>query len=136
MKKFLILFITIFLILPVVRSGCVISKFEADPGYNKVTLKWTTTTESNLAKFEIHRSNDNQNFSGVGEVQAKGTSKSIKEYTFEDKTVFKTNDNIYYYKLKIIESDGTSGFFNEVVEVRPRISSVRHTWGSIKAMFR
>ena len=99
-------------------------------------LQNITTIESNLKNFEIQRSIDSTNFQKIGIKEAAGNSTEPKEYTYEDKTVFKPTANTYYYRLKLINNDGTFSYFNKVLKVVPQISSVRHTWGSIKAMFR
>ncbi|MCR4437909.1 MAG: hypothetical protein QHJ34_02550 [bacterium] len=117
-------------------GGAVISRFEAEPGLNKVTLRWTTAAESNLKGFEIERGLDGKSFQAIVFVEAAGNSSSPRDYAYEDRTVFKSTGNTYYYRLKLVDFDGSFAYYDKVVSVSPQISSVRHTWGSIKAMFR
>jgi hypothetical protein len=117
-------------------AGALVTEFRAEPGFNKVTLKWHTEAEKNLKGFDIERGLNNQQFEKIGSVDAKpGVGK--KDYLYEDNTVFKTTGRIYYYRLKIVEKDGDGqSNYSQVISVAPTISSARQTWGSIKAMFR
>jgi hypothetical protein len=69
-------------------------------------------------------------FVRVGEKSPAGAG---TEYSFRDKSVFRTTGNFYQYKVSIVSSAGNSEYF---VSVDHSVSSVRRTWGSIKAMFR
>ena len=136
MKKIPLIILLLALFSSFVLAGAIISTFEAEPGFNKVTLKWSTMIESNLKGFEVERSTDSKTFQKVGFVAAAGNSTVKKDYVYEDKTVFKAAATTYYYKLKIVNNDDSFSYFNKVIQVVPQISGVRHTWGSIKAMFR
>lgn len=121
-----------------VLAGTIIVKFDGQPGFNQVTLKWTTQNEINLKGFEIQRSFDTsakKKFTKVDFIQASDVPKSKKEYTYEDKSVFKQLERTFYYRLKIVDKDD-SFVYSKVISVTPTISSARQTWGSIKAMFR
>lgn len=120
----------------VLFGGAVISRFEAEPGLNKVILRWTTAVESNLKGFELERGFDGKTFQFVAFVEAAGSSSTPRDYTYEDRTVFKSSGHVFYYRLKLIDFDGSFVYYDKVVSVTPQISNVRHTWGSIKAMFR
>jgi hypothetical protein len=52
-------------------------------------------------------------------------------YEYIDDAVFRTNDNLYQYRITCVGNGVTYD-----VTVNHRVSSVRRTWGSIKAMFR
>ncbi len=117
-------------------AGAVISRFEAEPGLNKVTLRWTTSVESNLKGFEVERGFDGKSFQFVAFVEAAGNSTTPRDYVYEDRTVFKSTGHVFYYRLKLVDFDGSFVYYDKVVSVTPEISNVRHTWGSIKAMFR
>ena len=121
-----------------VFAGAVIKDFKAEPGTNKVTLKWTASAEIDLKEYQIWRSHDGINFSHIGSQKAEGISSGEKTYTFIDNSVFKPNDRTYYYKLYFVSlSDGSVvEYGGDAAIVSPQISSARQTWGSIKAMFR
>ncbi|MFQ5864991.1 MAG: hypothetical protein ACE5IW_07170 [bacterium] len=130
--------IILFLGLDFLIAGTIILDFHGEPGYNKVTLKWTTQNEINLKGFDVQRALDNKNpkdFRVIGFVKATSEKKDKKKYTYEDKSVFKQFDRTFYYRLKIVDKDGSFSYSKEI-SVTPTISSARQTWGSIKAMFR
>jgi len=121
----------------VLFSGTIVGSFRAEPGFNRVLLKWTSEKEINLKGFEIERSFENRasTFRRIDFLAVSLALQDKKEYEYEDKTVFKSGDRTFYYRLKIVDEDGSSTH-SDVVAVSPNISSTRHTWGSIKAMFR
>jgi hypothetical protein len=61
-------------------------------------------------------------------LSCRGTGAS---YEFVDNSAFRVTDNFYQYRVTVV-GNGTSYY----VTVNHRVSSVRRTWGSIKAMFR
>ncbi len=118
-------------------AGTIIVDFHAQSGFNIVTLKWTSQNEINLKGFEVERSLESStgDFKKLDFVQAITDQQEKKAYIFEDKSVFKSSARTFYYRLKIVDEDGTSSY-SKIISVSPTISSVRQTWGSIKAMFR
>ncbi|MEE4311203.1 MAG: hypothetical protein V2J62_04985 [candidate division KSB1 bacterium] len=117
-------------------SSAVIVDFKGDASRNMITIKWSTVSEVNCKEFVIERSLDNRTFNRIGTVEATGSSSDKQDYKYEDKSVFKTSDNTFYYRINIVDKDGRESMFSEVVSVTASVSSVRHTWGSLKAMFR
>lgn len=117
-------------------AGAVITDFRGEPGLNRVTLKWIVKSESNVKGYEVHRSMDGVNYQKLTFLDAKSEESGEKTYTYVDKTVFKPTGHTFYYKIKYVENDNTAQEYDKVVVVSPNISSARHTWGSIKAMFR
>jgi hypothetical protein len=116
-------------------AGAVVSDFRGEPGRNKVTLKWTSEAEINLKGFEIERGLSKTEMEKLEFLEAKGAAVGKTEYLYEDNSVFKSEGRVYYYRLKIVDKDGSSTY-TATIEVNPVISSARATWGSIKAMFR
>ena len=118
-------------------AGGTVSKFSLHPGYNKVTLKWEIQGEKDVKTYEIQRGLTSSTFLKVGQVPAQQKSSLLKKYEYVDKSVFKSANNgrSYYYRLKIINVNGSHSF-SKVEHVSPTISSARQTWGSIKALFR
>jgi len=141
MKKTITLAIVLFIAVTsfvIVYGNAVIVDFQGDPGNNKVTLHWATISEVNCKTFEIERSLNNTDFKKIGSLRAIGNSTSRQEYSFEDKNVFKTTSlsRTFYYRLKVIDVDGSFRLHSEVISVTPSISGAKYTWGSIKALFR
>jgi len=140
MKRLRLILATLILTIsvPLLFAGAIIIDFHGQPGFNKVTLKWTTQNEINLKGFDVERSLDKDNassFKKIDFIKVSDEQRDKKEYSFEDNTVFKSTDRTFYYRLKIVDNDGTSSF-SKTISVNPTISSARQTWGSIKAMFR
>lgn len=135
MKKRLLLYVYAvftFSFTTVLFAGAVIPKFEGKDGGNKVVLEWVSIVESNLAYYEIERSFDQKNYTKIDKIDARGPS----TYTFIDKSVFKPTSHVFYYRLRIVDKDNSATLFWKVLSVKPSISGIKHTWGSLKAMFR
>ena len=69
---------------------------------NSVTLKWTTTSESNSKDFQVERSIDGINFQLVASVLAAGNSNTNQNYTAIDGN---PPIGIIYYRLKQTDLD-------------------------------
>lgn len=109
--------------------------FTAKNESDSILLEWKTGGEDNLNRFEVERSaSEPNNYTTVGTVTAIGSN---SYYYFRD-NVSLTNSPaapIYYYRLKLV--DGNGGYvYSQTITVTHVISSVRDTWGSIKAIFR
>ena len=58
-------------------------------------------------------------------------------YEYTDQTAFKTNDQVYKYRIEIVDKDGSLSYSKEMSVLHNNgISGVKRTWGSIKALFR
>jgi hypothetical protein len=73
--------------------------FEAVAGNNRVTLNWTTASETNNAAFEIMRDDVK-----VAEIASQGNSATGHHYSWTDETVL--NDITFYYKLVARDIEG------------------------------
>ena len=102
---------------------------------DSILLEWKTGNEDNLNHFEIERSaSEPNNYVNVGSVTAIGSN---SYYYFRDNTTFGNPPMapIFYYRLKLV--DNNNGYvYSQTITVTHVISSVRDTWGSIKAIFR
>jgi len=72
---------------------------------SRVALAWGTATETNSDRFEVHRSSDGQSFTPIASVPAAGQSHALTEYTGWDHM---PPQGVLYYRLKQIDTDGTS----------------------------
>ncbi|HND83209.1 MAG TPA: T9SS type A sorting domain-containing protein, partial [Chitinophagales bacterium] len=72
-------------------------------------LKWTTASEINTDRFEIEKSLDNSSWSLIGSKEAAGNSNQSLNYDFTDNEPIVGNN---YYRLKILDNDGTFKFSN------------------------
>lgn len=108
-----------------------IIEFRAEPSPDKITLNWQTGQETNIVSFNVERSINNEDFIKIGKVNPKGNNSS---YEFVDESISRVN-SIYYYRLKVVNTNGTFQY-SESLPVIPNVSSIKRTWGSIKALFR
>jgi len=110
--------------------------FTARSEQSAILLEWKTGIEDNLSHFEIERSASNSNnFVKIGQITSIGSN---SYYYFRDDMTANgplSSNPVYYYRLKMVTTNGTSAYSNTVI-VTHIISSVRDTWGSIKAIFR
>ena len=77
-------------------------------------LNWATATEKNSSHFEVERSFDAKNFKGIGKVKSNGNSASVKNYAFTDEQAFINNEAVVYYRLKMIDRDGSFEYSNTI----------------------
>lgn len=86
-----------------------LSSFTSNVMRNNVTLKWSTTTETNNAGFDIERKlSSSTAWSKVGNVSGNGNTNEIKNYAFSEKLSM----GIYNYRLKQIDFNGNFEYFN------------------------
>jgi len=135
-RKAVILFVILLFSATYIIAGAVISEFRAEAGFNKVELKWVVSAETNLKGYNVYRSFDAVNFVKLSFVPVKSESAGEKTYRYIDRSVFKPDGRTFYYKIEFVNTDDTTAEYEKVVKTSPEISSARHTWGSIKAMFR
>ncbi len=89
-----------------------ISLFSSSVNGRDVHLSWRTITEVNSSIFEIERRVQNTNsWTKAGEVTASGSSNSIKQYNYTDS---KLSSGRYIYRLKMVDSDGSYKYSNEI----------------------
>ncbi|MGN7889069.1 glycoside hydrolase family 9 protein [Dyadobacter sp. 22481] len=80
-----------------------LEKFEIETRECNVRLWWSTSEETDADYFSIERSTDGRNFREIGKVNAAGTSKTTRHYTFDDLSPNLAN----YYRLRIVDTDST-----------------------------
>jgi len=76
-------------------------------------LAWSTASEQNSSRFEVQRSENGSDFSTVGTVAAAGNSDKVINYQYEDRPL--SNASIYYYRLKMVDKDGSTKYSNVVI---------------------
>lgn len=74
-----------------------------------VTLNWQSSYEENFSHYEIERSADGRNFSGIA-IYFGSNNVSGAEYKYRDKNIPENNAGIFYYRLKMMNEDGTSKY--------------------------
>lgn len=132
----ILLLITGILIPAILLSETRIVDFHAYRNNNYATLEWATERETNLSKFVIQRSADKVYWTKIGDITPEsGNSSMRREYRFIDRSIFKITIGNFYYRLILVSQDGQSTIYDVVVSISGS-SGIKHTWGSIKAMFR
>jgi len=88
-----------------------ISSFTASNFNNAIKTVWQTATELNTANFIIQQSTDGSSFTDIGTVKAIGSG--ANNYNFTDNSPV---NGINYYRLQIIDKDGTTSY-SKVISV-------------------
>ncbi|MDZ4807607.1 MAG: T9SS type A sorting domain-containing protein [Bacteroidota bacterium] len=83
---------------------------------NTTLLNWQTEGEVNFDHFEIERSSNGADFYNIGNEVAKGTASTKQNYSHADNLVT-VNGDVFYYRLKIVDKDGTFTY-SSIVLVR------------------
>lgn len=89
-----------------------LTSFQAFVNGNKITLNWSTATETNNSGFEVERSIENRPFERIGFVQGSVTTTESRSYSFIDNAI--SNGKISY-RLKQIDLDGSFSYSNTVL---------------------
>jgi hypothetical protein len=84
-------------------------------------LNWTVAQEVDFSHYEVLRSTNGKDFAKIGEVYPENKSTEMKNYTFLDASV---KADLAYYKLNLINEDGSSSFSNLVVINRTVVAPV------------
>lgn len=112
--------------------GQVITEITGESSNDQAILEWTTGSEIEVVEFKIQRSFDGVEFHTVKYVEPVG---SRHTYRYIDDDLFKERLHTYYYRIETVLS-GNRSELTRIIEVILSFSTIRRTWGSIKAMFR
>jgi hypothetical protein len=83
---------------------------------NKVVSTWETAIEQNVSHYNVLRSSNGKDFAAVGKVKA--TGKVI--YSFTDANLPELNSNILYYRLEMVDNDGSKALSDiKTVRLKP-----------------
>lgn len=83
--------------------------FKAQPFNQSILLNWLVNSEYNLQGYEIQRSIDGVNFVKIGWNEAKNLNAPYNYEFIDDQVEFNIK---YYYRLKVIDIDGSVRFSN------------------------
>lgn len=133
MKKGILTSLAFLVSLGTLFAYAYLSEFHARSNGDSIILEWKSTQESNLDSYMVERKSVNGNFVQISTVAPKGSN---SYYSFEDKNAYKTSSSIYVYRLRIVDKGSYENHYSNEVTVYHSVSSVKKTWGSIKAMFR
>jgi hypothetical protein len=89
-----------------------LTSFTASASQNKVTLNWTTATETNNSGFEIERRQDSE-WERIGFVEGHGTTTESEAYLFVD-DISNITATAIAYRLKQLDFDGSFEYSDAV----------------------
>ena len=104
---------------PTVNTTCLVSaalpvdllKFSVEKAnVNDAHIEWITANEQNIARYEIERSMDGESFYYVNTFKGKEHTHESQVYSYLDKNLNTAKNQVFYYRLKIIETDGRHNF--------------------------
>jgi hypothetical protein len=126
------LFISLLLLTSVISfAGADIQQFYGNSRNGNIVIVWRANTESNVKQYVIERKSINGSYMDVGSVDIRNDH----NYEYIDQSAFKSSDMLYVYRLRIVDNDGSVSHTWDIT-VAHNVSSVKRTWGSIKALFR
>lgn len=133
MKHVTLVLLTVFLA-GTLFAGAFLDFFQGRSDGNNITLEWKTRTEQNLVSFEVQRKAGSEGeFITIATVEPRGSN---SYYSYVDRSAYKGSASVYLYRLKINEGSSSPASYSSDITVSHSVSSVKRTWGSIKAMFR
>jgi hypothetical protein len=132
MKRALALFLALFLPLVAAQAAVIKGSLTATSNNSMIMVRWASDDDAGISGYEVARKSG---LEGAFIVLAVTPLTPDRSYLFVDETAFRTSDSYYQYRITPVYADGRTvePFY---VTVTHSVSSVRRTWGSIKAMFR
>lgn len=73
-----------------------------------IEINWQTASEINNAGFELERSINGRDFENIAWIGGQANTTDQTDYQYVDRTI--TSNQIYFYRLKQIDIDGTHSF--------------------------
>ena len=124
-------------------NGFKLDAFSAEvPADNRtaIRLTWEVTADQEVASYIILRQSADQSTRKlVQEVDARSGNEQRKKYTFDDNTLYKTGSENAQQVTYFIQVKMKNGRIEEPINNQAKLTytstTVRRTWGSIKAMF-
>ena len=131
-RRNIVLLALVFLLPAIALSGAIKDgTLSAYSNGTNVIVRWVSEDERGVTGYSIERK------AGVDgpfvplTLSPRECRGHNEAYEFLDQTAFRTADQLYQYKITAVGSGAVY-----YVTVNHSVSSVRRTWGSIKAMFR
>lgn len=106
-------------------------------GMNKTSfneLKWKVSGEYSLARYEVERSSNGQDFTRIGTVNPSG-SQDVKTYSFNDPDGARSSFT-FSYRLKMVNTDGSYEYSNVVLIRKNTKESVTVTGNPFREQIR
>lgn len=81
---------------------------------NAAQLEWSTSAETNSDHFVVERSLDGVSYTDIGTIKSTGNSAVTNVYTYSDINAVTQQGNIIYYRLRMVDIDGSAKYSNVV----------------------
>lgn len=91
-----------------------LTRFDASATGQNVLCTWKTLQEQNSSHFIVERSNDAVQFYSTGHVPAAGNSTLAADYQFMDDNILPPGKEYLYYRLKMVDLDGSFTYSNTI----------------------
>jgi hypothetical protein len=85
-----------------------------------IRIKWTTTEEDNIARYEVERSLDGSSWRAIGQVESAAKPAIVNNYSYIDK---EPSGSFVYYRVKQLDKDGHF-MYTSVKNIRLQSSSL------------
>lgn len=82
---------------------------------NGTQLNWVAENQINFDRYEIERSSDGNNFSKIAEKTVAQSSMSSRQNFSQNDDLFTATGNIFFYRLKMVDADGTFSYSNVIM---------------------
>jgi len=92
--------------------------FSAKKSNRSIDISWITEIESDMKHYEIQRSSDGRSFSTIQTIQSRNSLSRTNYAVIDNKPL----NGISYYRLKMVETDGSANY--------SRIASVQYATGN------
>ena len=89
---------------------------------NTVNLQWETSNEINTSHFVVERSMDGTNFENINTVAGAGTALGSSKYAYPDQDINNQPSLIFYYRLKMVDRDGSFKYSNIITITLPDVT--------------
>ena len=97
--------------------------FTAKKNNSSIDINWITDNESGMSAYEVQRSSDGRNFSNIQSVQSSNSVSRMNYSTSDNKPL----NGISYYRLKMIEVDGSATY--------SKIATIQFTTGNLVTLY-
>jgi ELWxxDGT repeat protein len=89
-------------------------QFSASKAADAIHLQWLTQAQDNMDYYQVERSIDGANFTSIGRVNAISSYAASQAYSLDDKEALTLNQPILYYRLRLVENNGSYKYSNIV----------------------
>ncbi len=125
----------------IAATDVVLVRFNAtvqSSGTSEIQLNWVVSQENDVDFYSVRRKMSHQtDFQELADIQLNEGVDNLdgRIYQYTDKNVFKTTSTAEPVIYALYAIEGGSSKFVAQVDVNYTTTTVRRTWGSIKAMF-